>query len=66
MSDNEKKTYGPNPDVAATSHIGSMEEYERLYRLSLDDPETFWGKQADSLTWFHPRPPRYQLKSTVS
>jgi acetyl-CoA synthetase len=55
MSDNqENKIYGPNPEVAATSHIGSMEEYERLYRLSLDDPETFWGKQAESISWFHP------------
>jgi acetyl-CoA synthetase len=54
MSDKNKKTYGPNAEVAATSHIGSMEEYQRLYRLSLDDPETFWGKQAETLTWFHP------------
>ena len=55
MSDKqEKKTYAPNTEVAATSHIGSMEEYQRLYRLSLDDPETFWAKQAESLTWFHP------------
>jgi len=55
MSDNqENTTYDPNPDLAATSHIGSMEEYERLYRLSLDDPETFWGKQAETISWFHP------------
>ena len=53
MSDNqERKTYGPNPEVAATSHIGSMEEYQRLYRLSLDDPDTFWAKQAESISWF--------------
>jgi acetyl-CoA synthetase len=51
-SNNE--VYGPNPDVAATSHIGSMAEYQRLYRLSLDDPETFWGKQAETLSWFVP------------
>ncbi len=50
----EYKIYDPNPEVAATSHIGSMEEYQRLYRLSLDDPETFWGKQAENLSWFHP------------
>ncbi len=48
------RIFGPNPDVAATSHIGSMKEYERLYRLSLDDPETFWRKQAESISWFHP------------
>ncbi|RKZ11620.1 acetate--CoA ligase [bacterium] len=33
--------------------MGSMEEYERLYRLSLDDPETFWAKEAENITWFH-------------
>ncbi len=55
MAENQSSaTYGPNPDVAATSHIGTMSEYERLYRLSLDDPETFWGKQAETLSWFHP------------
>ncbi len=26
----------------------------RLYRLSLDDPETFWAKQAERISWFHP------------
>ncbi len=51
---NEKDVYGPNPEVAATSHVGSIEEYRRLYRLSLDDPETFWGKQAETLSWFVP------------
>jgi acetyl-CoA synthetase len=42
------------PEIAARSHISSMEEYRRLYRLSLDDPEGFWRKQADLITWFHP------------
>ena len=34
--------------------MNSMEEYQRLYRLSLDDPEGFWGEQAETLDWFHP------------
>ncbi len=42
------------PEIAARSHIRSLEEYRRLYRLSLDDPEGFWRKQAEILTWFHP------------
>ena len=46
--------YPPKPNIVAGAHIDSMAEYERLYRLSLDDPETFWGKQAERLTWFHP------------
>jgi len=42
------------PEIRAGAHIRSMEEYRRLYRLSLDDPEGFWRKQAEILTWFHP------------
>ena len=26
-----------------TPHVPSMEEYRRLYRLSLDAPELFWA-----------------------
>jgi len=55
MSDkNPREVYPPNPAIAARSHIGSMEEYERLYRLSLDDPDKFWSKEAENISWFHP------------
>ena len=36
------------------SRIGSMSEYQRLYRESLDNPDEFWRRQANLLTWFHP------------
>ena len=42
------------PEIAAKAHIPSLEEYKRLYRLSLDDPEGFWRKQAEIVSWFHP------------
>ncbi len=42
------------PDIAERAHINSMEEYQRLYRLSLDNPDWFWGEQAKALTWYHP------------
>jgi acetyl-CoA synthetase len=45
--------YPPKPDIVRGAHLSSMEEFQRLYRLSLDDPETFWSKQAERLTWFH-------------
>lgn len=41
-------------DIRARAYIKTMEEYERLYRLSMDNPEWFWGEQAKTLTWFHP------------
>ena len=40
--------------IAAGAHISSFEDYQRLYRRSLDDPEGFWREQAEILTWFHP------------
>ncbi len=46
--------YPPKPHIVEQAHIGSMAEYDRLYRLSLDDPETFWAKQAERISWFHP------------
>ena len=50
----QTSTYPPKPHIVEKAHINSMAEYERLYRLSLDDPQTFWAKQADRITWFHP------------
>ena len=46
--------YPVKPHVAEGAHINSMAEYERLYRLSLDNPDWFWGEQAEALTWYHP------------
>jgi acetyl-CoA synthetase len=44
----------PKPHIAARAHVGSLAEYQRLYRESLDQPEAFWRRQAELLTWFHP------------
>jgi acetyl-CoA synthetase len=52
--DDVSDLYPPKPHIVEGAHLDSMEEYQRLYRLSLDDPETFWAKQAERLTWFHP------------
>jgi len=47
-------TYDVKPHIRERAHIRSMEEYQRLYRLSLDNPHWFWEEQAKALTWFHP------------
>ncbi|MCH9648940.1 MAG: acetate--CoA ligase [Deltaproteobacteria bacterium] len=41
------------PNIAARAHVSSLEEYQRLYRQSLEDPQAFWGEQGERLTWFH-------------
>ncbi|HEX6849877.1 MAG TPA: acetate--CoA ligase [Candidatus Polarisedimenticolaceae bacterium] len=49
-----EEIYDVKPHIQERAWIKSMEEYQRLYRLSLDNPEWFWAEQAKALTWFHP------------
>ncbi|MHA1671128.1 MAG: acetate--CoA ligase [Promethearchaeota archaeon] len=41
-----------NPDYVKTGM--SFEEYQELYKRSIEDLEGFWGEQAKSLDWFKP------------
>jgi len=35
-----------------TAHINSMEQYQTMYRRSIENPDAFWGEQAKKyLTW---------------
>jgi acetyl-CoA synthetase len=42
------------PHIRERAWIKSMEEYQRLYRKSLEDPSGYWSEQAQALDWFHP------------
>ena len=44
----------PKTEAAPNAPVQSMDDYRRLYEESLADPEGFWGRQADLLSWFHP------------
>jgi acetyl-CoA synthetase len=48
----ENRLFPPSPAFAAKAHIKSREEYDRMYRESIDDPEAFWGRAAEPLHWF--------------
>lgn len=51
----ESRVFHPSPEFSARAVIKSMEEYEALYRRSVEDPEGFWGELARSeLHWFKP------------
>jgi acetyl-CoA synthetase len=43
-----------SPPLQARAHVSSLDEYHRLYRRSLEDPEGFWREQAQILDWFAP------------
>jgi len=43
--------YPVKPEFAAKARIGK-DDYQRLYRESVEDPEGFWRKAAERLDWF--------------
>ena len=48
----EDRKFPPAESFSKSAHIGSMEEYQALYRQSLDDPEAYWSEVAGELQWF--------------
>ena len=50
----EFRVFPPPPEFSAKAHIKSLEEYETLYKKSIEDPEAFWSDVAKDLHWFKP------------
>ena len=49
----EKRVFDPPKEFVEKAYIKSMEEYEKLYKRSIEDPEGFWGEMAEKhLDWF--------------
>ena len=48
----ENRLFPPPPEFSAKAHISSLEQYETLYRESIEDPEKFWATVAGELDWF--------------
>jgi acetyl-CoA synthetase len=50
----EKRVFPPPAEFAAQAHVKSLEQYQALYRRSIQDPEKFWAEVAAELHWFAP------------
>ena len=50
----ETKKFPPSKAFVDQAYIKSREEYEKMWKQSIEDPETFWGKVAGELAWFKP------------
>jgi acetyl-CoA synthetase len=48
----EHRVFPPPAEFAAKARIKSLDDYKRMYRESIDNPDLFWGKQAERLHWF--------------
>jgi acetyl-CoA synthetase len=49
---NELRKFEPPPEFSKQAHIKTLNEYEHLYRESVDDPDKFWSRIASELHWF--------------
>src|SRR4029078_114256 len=48
----EQRKFECAPEFAQRAHIRSPEEYEQLYKESVEQPEKFWARVARALYWF--------------
>src|SRR5260370_8877427 len=48
----EQRKFEPSEEFRRGAHIKSAEDYERIYRESIEEPEKFWGRIAAELHWF--------------
>jgi acetyl-CoA synthetase len=48
----ENRVFPPPTEFAAKAHVKSIDDYERMYQRSVEDPEGFWADAASELHWF--------------
>src|ERR1700729_33956 len=48
----ESRVFPPPEEFSRRAHIKSLEEYEAIYKKSIEDPEAFWAEAAKELHWF--------------
>ena len=50
----EKRVLKPPKDFAKNARIKSLDQYRRMYRESIKQPDKFWGREASELVWRTP------------
>ncbi|MCX8118119.1 MAG: acetate--CoA ligase [Desulfobacterota bacterium] len=48
----EDQVIHPSDAVKLKATIRSLEEYQKIYHRSIEDPEGFWGELAEQLSWY--------------
>jgi len=48
----EDQIINPPESIKIKAYIKNMEEYNKIYRRSIEDPEVFWSELAEQLDWY--------------
>lgn len=43
--------FAPNKEISKDAYIGSFEQYQEMYKKSIEDPQSFWGPIAKQFHW---------------
>ena len=53
----DKELHGvfmPDNRITSEAHVSSMEQYQQMYKRSIEKPEEFWQEIADEFHWHKP------------
>lgn len=56
LNGHESYVFNATEEQKKRSRLGSLEEFWRMHRQSLDDPDAFWGEAASPFYWKTPLP----------
>jgi acetyl-CoA synthetase len=49
----EKRTFSPSKEFVENARLKTMDEYKKMHKRSLEDPNGFWGEMAEKhIDWF--------------
>lgn len=43
--------FAPNEEISKNAYISSFEQYQEMYKKSIEDPQSFWGTIAKQFHW---------------
>ena len=47
----EDRSFPPSSSFSEAAQVGSKEQYQRMWKESVDDPDLFWGRAAAEIPW---------------
>jgi acetyl-CoA synthetase len=50
----ETRMFAPSKEFVDQAYVKSRDEYEKMWKQSVEDPEKFWSEIAKELFWFRP------------
>lgn len=50
-SEGNQMVFEPNEEISRNAYVSSFEQYQELYKKSIDEPHSYWGDIAKQFHW---------------